>query len=65
MDNMKTATSSPRLRKVTNDIMEMLAEYPDEARSEVLDALIDVAVMDHELTDAEVAVVQTMIWARS
>lgn len=62
---MKSAKVTPRLTKVTNDIMEMLAEYPDEARSEVLDALIDVAVMDHELTDADVAVVQTMIWARS
>jgi|688.fasta_scaffold2075050_2 hypothetical protein len=62
---MKTATSSPRLRKVTNEIMEMLSEYPNEARDEVLDALIECAAMDHELTSAEVAVVQTMIWARS
>ena len=62
---MKTATSSPRLRKITNEIMEMLSEYPNEARDEVLDALIKCAAMDHELTSAEVAVVQTMIWARS
>lgn len=62
---MKTAKSTPRLRKITDDIMEMLEEYPNEARDEVLDELIKCAVMDHELTDAEVAVVQTMIWARS
>lgn len=62
---MKTATSTPRLRKVTNEIMEMLSEYPNEARDEVLDELIKCAAMDHELTSAEVAVVQTMIWARS
>lgn len=62
---MKTATSTPRLRKITNEIMEMLSEYPNEARDEVLDELIKCAAMDHELTSAEVAVVQTMIWARS
>jgi uncharacterized tellurite resistance protein B-like protein len=62
---MKTATSSPRLRKITNEIMEMLSEYPNEARDEVLDELVKCAAMDHELTSAEVAVVQTMIWARS
>jgi uncharacterized tellurite resistance protein B-like protein len=45
--------------------MEMLSEYPNEARDEVLDELIKCAAMDHELTSAEVAVVQTMIWARS
>lgn len=62
---MKTATSTPRLRKITNEIMEMLSEYPNEARDEVLDELVKCAAMDHELTSAEVAVVQTMIWARS
>lgn len=62
---MKTVTSTPRLRKVTNEIMDMLSEYPNEARDEVLDELIKCAAMDHELTNAEVAAVQTMIWARS
>jgi uncharacterized tellurite resistance protein B-like protein len=65
MNTATTATSSPRLRKVTNEIMEMLSEYPNEARDEVLDELVKCAAMDHELTSAEVAVVQTMIWARS
>lgn len=62
---MKSAKVTPRLTKITDDIMEMLEEYPNEAREEVLDALVEVAVMDHELTSAEVAVVQTLIWARS
>lgn len=62
---MKTATSTPRLRKITKEILESAMDYPSEARGEVLDALIECAAMDHELTDADVAVVQTMIWARS
>lgn len=65
MNNMKTATSSPRLRKITDDIMESALDYPSEARGEVLDALIEIAAVENELTDAEVAVIQTLIWARS
>jgi uncharacterized tellurite resistance protein B-like protein len=65
MNNMKTSTSSPRLRKIAKDVMESAIDFPSEDRGEVLDALIEIAAVDHELTDAEVAVVQTLIWARS
>ena len=62
---MKTATSSPRLRKITKEVMEAVMDFPSGDRAEVLDALIEIAAVDHELTDAEVAVIQTLIWARS
>lgn len=65
MNNMKTATSSPRLRKITKEVMEAVMDFPSGDRGEVLEALIEIAAVDHELTDAEVAVVQTLIWARS
>jgi uncharacterized tellurite resistance protein B-like protein len=65
MNNMKTSTSSPRLRKIAKDVMESAIDFPSEDRGEVLDALIEIAAVDHELTDADVAVIHTMIWARS
>jgi uncharacterized tellurite resistance protein B-like protein len=65
MNNMKTATSSPHLRKIAKEVTEAVMDFPSGDRGEVLEALIEIAAVDHELTDAEVAVVQTLIWARS
>jgi hypothetical protein len=65
MNNMKTSTSSPRLRTIAKEVMESAMDFPSQDRGEVLEALIEIAAVENELTDAEVAVVQTLIWARS
>jgi hypothetical protein len=65
MNNMKTSTSSPRLRTIAKEVMESAMDFPTQDRGEVLNALIECAAVDYELTDADVAVVQTIIWARS
>ena len=62
---MKTSTSSPRLRTIAKEVMESAMDFPSQDRGEVLEALIEIAAVENELTDAEVAVVQTLIWARS
>jgi hypothetical protein len=59
------ATVNKRLKRIANDILETVADYPSEARDEVIGEMMSIMAREEELTSAERAVVETLIWAHS
>jgi hypothetical protein len=59
------ATVNKRLKRIADDLLETLADYPNEARDEVISELMEITVREEELTYAERAVIETLIWAHS
>jgi hypothetical protein len=59
------ATTTKAHRRIVRDILDTLSDYPNEARDEVLDELIGIAVREEELTSMDADLIRTLIWARS